>query len=148
MSGHPVRALFVVLGLFPVTAFGQLPLTVEQPANPEARKLTDQISAQRSRLKLLPDPAGLNSGLSEIGKLVELARQARELELKQSGADGRTTKRLNLLVEGFERLQDRVDRIPSLIERNEHRLAAETLRFVAAMDRAWTGKYNPDDQPF
>ncbi|MDB5338668.1 MAG: hypothetical protein JWN70_4287, partial [Planctomycetaceae bacterium] len=149
MSGHSIAFWTLFLSLIAQSGFGQLPpdSQADRPKDPAAAKLVDDIIAQRSQLKLTGDVASLKSNLAVIDRLVSQAKQARELEIQKSGPESGTTKRLNLLVEGFERLSDRVARIPRLIEKKEHQLAAETMKFVAAMDRAWSGKYNPDSQP-
>lgn len=150
MSGHSLAYFMLILVVISRSGFGQLPPDMQKkdrPQHPVAVKLLGEIIEQRSQLKLTGDIDSLKSSLADIDRLVAQTKEVRELEIRKSGLEAPTTKRLNLLVEGFERLSDRVARITTLVEKKEHRLAAETMRFVAAMDRAWTGKYDPDSQP-
>ena len=149
MFGHSITSLTLLLSLISQSGFGQLQPDSpgERPQHPAAAKLLDEIITQRSQLKLTDDIDSLRINLAVVGRLILQTKQARELEIQKVGEESGTTKRLNLLVEGFERLSDRMARIPGLLESKEHHLAAESMKFVAAMDRAWAGKYNPESQP-
>ncbi len=78
--------------------------------------------------------------------MVDLSKRARQFEAEHAGPDASTTKRLDLLVEGLERLHAKISGVVESIAAKEFETVAEQLRYIAAMERAWSGKYNPNEQ--
>ena len=140
--------LFLILS-FSISdiAHAQLPPKNVDFLSSESRSLIAEVNVLRSGLVIGNDPQTIPAVLEQIAKLIDLTKQARGFEVRQVGGDAPTSKRLDLLIEGLERLHGKLSSIPRLIETKEFQFAANQLRDIAVMERAWSGRYDPERQP-
>lgn len=151
MGNLEVRSLYILTFLIGLISFSgylsaQLPPKNENFVNDKTRSLVEEVVEKRSGLAIDVDPKSVRALLDKVAELIDLSKRARQFEAEQAGSDASTTKRLDLLVEGFERLHAKISGVAESIAAKEFETVAEQLRYIAAMERAWSGKYNPEEQ--
>lgn len=83
-------------------------------------------------------PAKLESLPEAMAEVDEILKMAHQLQIAEGNSS--TGKKYGLLIEGFDRLRQKLEQIPLLVERREFLMAADTIDDIALINRVWHGK--------
>ncbi len=121
--------------LSPVIASGQLRPDDARPADARLAPAFDKMVSKRDSLLIPAQVESLPRSIADVDEILEMTRQ-----LQIAEGDTSTGKKYGLLIEGFERLKQKIGQIPFLVERREFSLAADTIDDIALNNQVWNGR--------